>query len=48
MKTAPLWQTIYAITQRGDRLKEKEDILWQLFMETGDPVCWLLSRKDRP
>ena len=48
MKCAPLWQTTYAITQRGDNLKEKKDILWQLFMETGEPMCWLLSRREDP
>lgn len=21
-----------------------EDILWQLFKETGDPLCWLIHR----
>lgn len=21
-----------------------EDILWQMFTETGDPLCWLLHR----
>jgi hypothetical protein len=23
----------------------KEDIFWQLFLETGDPVCWLLHHR---
>ena len=23
----------------------KDDFLWQLFMDTGDPVCWVIYRR---
>ena len=23
------------------------DLLWQLFLETGDPLCWLEYRRQR-
>ena len=51
MEIAPLRQTNTVIRQRGDFLTEKEkerkNLLWQLFLDTGDPLCWMLCRKDR-
>ena len=26
----------------------QSDFLWQLFKDTGDPLCWLLFRHDEP
>ncbi len=26
--------------------KEKTELLWQLFEETGDPLCWMLYRRE--
>ena len=23
------------------------DIFWEVFRDTGDPICWLLSRRER-
>lgn len=29
-------------------MKETErDLFWQLFQETGDPLCWMLYRRGR-
>jgi hypothetical protein len=25
----------------------EEDFLWQLFLDTGDPVCWMLYHRDQ-
>lgn len=25
----------------------KDDFLWQLFLDTGDPMCWVLYRRKR-
>lgn len=25
--------------------KRKQDLLWQLFEDTGDPMCWLMYRR---
>ena len=48
MEIAPLRQTNTVIRQRGDFLTEKEkerNLLWQLFVDTGDPLCWVLYRR---
>ena len=51
MEIAPLRQTNTVIRQRGDFLTEKEkerkNLLWQLFLDTGDPLCWMLYRRGR-
>jgi len=26
----------------------ENDIFWEVFRDTGDPVCWLLTRIDDP
>ena len=26
----------------------KENGFWEVFRDTGDPLCWLLSRADKP
>lgn len=23
-----------------------KDLFWELFLDTGDPLCWLLSRRE--
>ena len=23
------------------------DIFWEVFRDTGDPICWLLTRRER-
>ena len=26
---------------------EDRDIFWEVFRDTGDPICWLLTRGER-
>ncbi len=26
----------------------EKDIFWEVFRDTGDPLCWLLTRYTRP
>ncbi len=40
MKSIPLRQTSFSGVKNM-----KSDILWQLFEETGDPLCWLMLRR---
>lgn len=55
-ETGAYWQRFKAsnypvrdkLSSRGGFLKEiNSDLLWQLFLDTGDPLCWMLIRRGR-
>ena len=43
MKGTPPWHT-----NPSGVIDLKQDLLWQLFLDTGDPMCWVIYRHMEP